>query len=303
MKTPEQSDENLRIAVHEFGHYEACASFGINSSPKVLGDAEQYQTANGKTIVGECRIDACANATPFQQSVIGWAGYLAEYICGVQVPQTRNPFPLKKFCLKDFYRAAEAEFEKTFSQSDQSLICAYKNHWVSFAGAYQRLRKKKAKILRLSRLEKSICDRVAENRRVEAAKWAGVPRPPGEPATHADFVRVVCGDDPQRFERYIVSRAEVHLCGGAAENFEDTKKSMLNHFLGSVADELRARHAGKADAEIAGVLFDENFASILKLQRRIYGGDFPDGDAWFAAARDFLNWAASEKNSRQRTNR
>src|ERR1039458_992876 len=50
-------------------------------------------------------------------------------------------------------------------------------------------------------------------------------------------------------------RVQAHLAGGATENFEDTKKSMHNHFLGSVTDELRARHAGKTDAEIAEVMF------------------------------------------------
>ena len=128
-----------------------------------------------------------------------------------------------------------------------------------------------------------------------------MPRPPHYPATHADFIHLVCSDDVASFERFIVNRAQAHLAGGATENFEDTKKSMLNHFLRGLTDELRARHTGKSDAAIAGVLFDENLASILKLQRRVYGGYFPDAVSWFAAARDFVNWSASVKNSTDQT--
>jgi hypothetical protein len=58
---------------------------------------------------------------------------------------------------------------------------------------------------------------------------------------------------------------------------------------------LQDLYAHRAAVEIAGVMFDENFTRILKLQRRINGGDFPGADSWFAAARDFLNWAASER--------
>ena len=39
--TPEKSVENFRIAVHEFGHYEVAASYGIAASPKVFTDAEK----------------------------------------------------------------------------------------------------------------------------------------------------------------------------------------------------------------------------------------------------------------------
>jgi len=49
---------------------------------------------------------------------------------------------------------------------------------------------------------------------------------------------------------------------------------------------LRDKHPGKSDDEIAGILFDENFAAIVKGQRDNYA-NFPSADSWLAAARDW----------------
>jgi len=285
--TSPKSAEILQIAIHEVGHYLVAASFGIGASPKVFREAEKFQTHDGKTIVGECQIDVLAKATLFQKSAIGWGGYVAEHLCGVETALTRNSFPLKKSSLRDFYNASQPRPEDIFSYADQCLIYAYKKHWLSFKAAYRILKKEKSKLLR-----------VAKNHQINFKSEAvrpGIPSPEKLPATHADFIHLVCDNTPERFERFIVSRALAQLTGGVDVNLTDVKTSMLKTFLGQVTDEKRARHAGKTDAEIADVLFDENFNGILNLQRRIYGGDFPDADSWFALARDFLNWSASER--------
>jgi hypothetical protein len=285
--TSPKSAEIFQIAVHEMGHFEAASYYGIAASPKVFREAEKFKTPDGKTIVGECKVEFLAKATLFQKSVIGWSGNLAEQICGVQNPSVCNPFPLQKSFLKDFYYAAIADAEKIFSLTDQILIFGYSNHWLSFKAAYRILKKEKSKLLRVAKSYQINFQSVPA--------LPGIPSPETFPATHADFIRVVCDNTPERFEQFITSRAIAHLAVGVNENFEDIKASMLKAFLGQITDEKRARHAGKTDAEIADALFDENFNGILNLQRRIYGGDFPDADSWFTLARDFLNWLASKR--------
>jgi hypothetical protein len=285
--TSPKSAEIFQIAVHEMGHFEAASYYGIAASPKVFREAEKFKTPDGKTIVGECKVEFLAKATLFQKSVIGWSGNLAEQICGVQHPSICNPFPLQKSFLKSFYYAAIADAEKIFSLTDQILIFGYANPWLSFKTAYRILKKEKSKLLRVAKSYQLNFKSVPA--------LPGIPSPEKFPATHADFIRLVCDNTPERFERFITSRAIAQLTSGAGVNLTDVKTSMLKTFLGQVTDEKRARHAGKTDAEIAVVLFDENFNGILNLQRRIYDGDFPNADSWFALARDFLNWLASEK--------
>lgn len=287
--TSDKSVEIFQIAIHEVGHYLVAASFGIGASPKVFREAEKFQTPDGKIIVGECQIDVLAKATLFQKSAIGWGGYVAEHLCGVETALIRNSFPLKKSSLRDFYNASQPRPENIFSFADQCLIYAYKKHWLSFKAAYRILKKEKSKLLRVAK-------NYQLNFKSESIR-PGIPSPEKLPATHADFIRLICGNDEKHFDQFIASRALAQLTGGAGGNLTDVKASMLKTFLGQITDEKRARHVCKTDAEIADVLFDENFASILNLQRRIYGGDFPDADSWFALARDFLNWSASERQN------
>jgi len=290
-KTAEQLDEAYRIAVHELGHCSVCAAFGIPSSPKVFERAERYLDSDGKIIVGVCETDALAGVRPFEKSCIGWGGYLAEHICGVAFKSCRNPFPLRRETLRDFYNAALVGFEENFTRADQIWICSYPDKLRSFKSAYQRLRLKAGKIKRLApdiAANANGGDRAA---RTIAALRDCFRRHNG--ATHDDFVRLVCGNDAERFEQFISRKATDHLSNRTMD-FAETKKSLTNSFLANLTDEIRARHKGRTDPEIAGVLFDENFASSLKFQWQIYGGDFKDEATWLAAARDFMDWTPSE---------
>ncbi len=283
-KTPEQAAEQQRVAIHELGHSLVCTSFRIHSSPEVFAEGDWDRNGH---IAGICRIDPLATATAFQKSVIGWGGYVGEHICGVQHPLRRNPFPLTKRTLQEFYDAAFDNFETKFSSTDQKLICAYQSHWVSFKGCYNRLRKKKQTLFRLARIGHFNFTRADER------KWQGIPRPPSFPATHADFVRLVCGGE-ERFERFITHKAQAHITNGKPEHFTEAKTSLVNYFLGQVTDELRARHTGKTDAEISDLQFEAEFASAVALQRSRYA-NFPGADSWIAAARDFLSWSNFNK--------
>lgn len=290
-KTAEQLAEDYRIAVHELGHYEVCAAFGIPSSPKVFELAERYLESDGKIIVGACEMDALTGGRPFEKSCIGWGGYLAEHICAVTLKTGRNPFPLRRETLRDFYNAALVGFEENFSLADQVWVCSYPDKLRSFKSAHQRLRLKAGKIKRLA---KEIAAN-ASDAASAAGTFAGLHdffrRHNG--ATHDDFVRLVCGR-AARFELFIGSKATEHL-SNRTMNFADTKKSLTHSFLANLTDETRARHEGRTDADIAEILFTAEHSRAMDFQRQIYGGDFKDEAAWLAAARDFMDWTPSEK--------
>jgi hypothetical protein len=226
-KTPEQIAEDFRLAVHELGHHEACASFRIPSSPKIFEEVERY-TDGGKTVVAVCIVDTLAKKTPFERSVIGWSGYLAEHLCGVAHKCNRNPFPLTPETLWDFYSAALANFEEHFSRQDQIWICAGKNEWRAFKGAYKRLLPKVEKIKRMAEViaaNFSDADRAART----VAALRDFFRRRNEMA-HDDFIQLVAGGDVARFERFIVSRIALNLTSNRTTDIEEAKRVMGTSF-------------------------------------------------------------------------
>jgi hypothetical protein len=179
------------------------------------------------------------------------------------------------------------------SQEDRRGIYGYADTWRSCKSAFAIVTKNRARIVRLAKCLAESKTKAA--READERKWHGIPRPSAFPASHDDFIRLVCGGDAERFEKFLESKALSILDIGAV-NLEAARKSMADRktFLGQITGELRARHAGKTDDEIADILFDENFAGIVRNQRLRFGGDFKDGTSWIAAAREFQQWATSE---------
>ncbi|HXR04183.1 MAG TPA: hypothetical protein VN836_05700 [Verrucomicrobiae bacterium] len=206
MTDNETSDETFRIAVHELGHYELCASFGIAASPHIFDDEERYLDVDGKTIIGQCIADGFAKATGFQTSAIGWGGYIAEHLVGVVRKSRRNPFPLRPDTLRDFYNASFARFESVFTLADQRLIYAYGNRWRSFKSAHKRLLPKVDKIKSLAPdLAAHVSDSAREIEREKEIMREWVVHLPSHkisPAERAmrlaDFLAGLRADDPQR---------------------------------------------------------------------------------------------------------
>jgi hypothetical protein len=275
------NNSDFNIGIHEGGHAVCAAAFRIPAYPEILhnGKSIATQTTN-PNYAGLCSFDD-GPIKPFHHAVISWGGPLAEALYGTP-PDWFPPYKPTALLLKDWWAAMATQL-KRFSEGDRAgILAGYKNSWRACKSAYRITKRNKARIVRLAMA-------MTAGRKATPS----MPLPEKFPATHADFVRLICASDETSFERFIVSKAQSHLAGGAAENFESAKQSMTAHFLGTVTDELRARHASKPDAEIAEIMFAENFASITNLQRTIYGGGFPDADSWLAAARDFKAWQAS----------
>ncbi|HXC36823.1 MAG TPA: hypothetical protein VNV43_13175 [Candidatus Acidoferrales bacterium] len=75
---------------------------------------------------------------------------MAELITGVQKVENGLGVPLTVATLKDWFRVSMCNLN-TFSPSDQMLICAVKNPWVSFKRCYHLLRRKKSKLMRYAK--------------------------------------------------------------------------------------------------------------------------------------------------------
>ncbi|HXR05439.1 MAG TPA: hypothetical protein VN836_12100 [Verrucomicrobiae bacterium] len=197
----EQFTEDFRVACHEHGHFFACLSFGISASPVVFIEAERYET----NVAGACRLDFLADATPFQKSVIGYAGFLAEHLCGVVPRRASNPFPLRETTLREFWSATETGFEAIFGLSDQRFIASYGNRWLAFKGAYFRIIKKRAKIKRLARhtANEKLAERIEFEKAKKAVEELAKNPPKTIPAAAsarilADFIEGLHPNDPRR---------------------------------------------------------------------------------------------------------
>jgi len=267
-KTPEQLAETYRVRIHEFGHFLVCSKFRINSDPQVFSEAERYPASNGAIVAGICRIDEFSKATRFQESVVGWGGVVAEALLSLQHSLGTMPFPLYKATLRDWYRVAMTNLGR-LSLGDQRLICGYKSTWVSFKAAYRILSKNKSKLVRMARPEKFAAADAAEAARIEQTKWQGIPRPLAFPATHDDFVRLVC-HNAECFDRFLVSRAALHLTNNRTTSIDDAKLALRELF---------------GDA----LVFSQRFVS------GIYAGDFPTADSWLTAAKAFQQWEGENK--------
>jgi hypothetical protein len=285
--------EEYRVTIHEIGHWLIALHYKITSHIVIFSiDGGEHFDTNGTRSAGVCFAEK--RGTPFQDSVWSWGGIMAELIAGVQLHPFDTGFPLATENLKYVHSTILSKSFQNLSLGDQLGICGKKPNDTlrSFKAAYKILSAEKSELLRLAELRTS--------RAGGYKATPSMPLPENWPATHLDFLRLICGNDEASFERFLITRAQCELVGGAADSFEAVKQSMLNNFLRGLTDEQRARHAGKTDSEIAEILFDENFAGLLKSQRRIFGSGFPDAVSWLAAARDFQNWV-SAKNSTDQT--
>jgi hypothetical protein len=162
--------------------------------------------------------------------------------------------------LRDWHWALLQQIGK-LSATDRAGILEYKNTMRSCESAYRLVTKHKTRIIRLARA--MTAGRIAK---------PSVPMPEKFPAAHADFLRLICGNDAASFERFIASRVSLHLTNNRTSNLDAAKIAL-------------------------GTLFDTAFAGSLNLQRSIYAGDFKTETDWLKAARDFKAWLASVNNS------
>jgi len=265
-ETPDQFEADLEaLTIHEAGHWHASVAFGIPAAMRIDMDAE------GHLVGGWCFRDF--HGSKFEGACIGWAGVMAEHMLN-RVWRHRTPLlfsPLTEANLSKFHWEASF-FLNELSVEDRQHIVAHTDTLESCQAAFRILSKRIGEIeadakLLADRTRKEVAAKLAA---ADERKWGRIPRPPHIPATHADFLNQVCGNDAERFEQFIVSRAALHLTNNRTMKIEDAKLSL-------------------------GAAFDDAVAISMNLQRKQYGGDFPDQDSWLSAARDFLNWTSEKK--------
>jgi hypothetical protein len=263
---------DFQIAIHECGHFVAASHYEIPACPELTpgGVSRLAPEMSNPSHAGVCHTELPYSR--FQYSVICWSGILAECLLGV-APSWAPPFPPSSRNLKDWHLMVLNQADK-LSRGDQlgifgtcdtgdSKIFTQGGVWRSCKSAFRILRSNRG---RITRLAKALTEAKAKgDRETDERKWAGVPRPSAFPATHADFLNLVCGNDSERFEQFVAHKAKSHLTNGRPENFENTK-------------------------QILGASFDDAFAISMNLQRSIYAGDFSTADSWLAAARVFQTW-------------
>jgi hypothetical protein len=283
------SDNIYAVAIEEAGHHVVAEHYRVASFPELTPDGISILDPNSTPhSAGVCHLDE--PVSKFEHAAICWAGIISLCLFGV-APTWAPPFKLTKRMLRDWCSMIFQQRHR-LSDADQRGIISYADTLRACKSAFAIVTKNRARIVRLA---KALAESKTKSiREADEKKWAGVPRPASFPASHADFIRLVCGGSAERFEKFITSKALSILDEGAA-NLEAAKKSMADKktFLGQVADEARAKHPGKSDAEIADILFDENFAGIVKGQRDNYA-NFASPDSWLAAARHFQQWASEE---------
>ena len=254
---PEISSD-LNTGIHEAGHSVCATHFKIAALPEILHD--------GRSIASEMiRPDAAGlcsyierKISPLQYAIISWGGAVAEALYGTP-PGWFPPFKPTALLLQDWWAGMEVQIHH-FSASDRAGIDGcYRQSWRACKTAFRIVTKNKARVRRLAQ---AITD---------GRKTPSMPLPEKFPASHADLVRVVCGNDAASFERFITGRAAMHLTNGTS-NLDDARLAL-------------------------GTSFDGAFAMSLNLQRSIYAGDFKTEADWLAAARDFKAWETSVKNS------
>jgi hypothetical protein len=247
-------------AIHEASHHAAADSFKIPSYPEVTpGGRSVLFPAEFPGIAGLCHLEN--PVTKFQSAVISWAGPLGQAMYA-ETPDWFPPFKPSEKMLRDWFSMVMQQINR-LSDGDRCGIRGYKDPWRACRSAFAVVRKNRARIVRLA---KCLAATIANaDRQADEQKWAGVPRPPLFPASHADFIRLVSGDDAERFEQFLLSRAARHLTNNRTMDIEDAKAGL-------------------------GAAFDDAFAISMNLQRQLYAGDFPDADGWLRTAKDFQQW-------------
>jgi hypothetical protein len=153
MSTTDTNSDDFRVLIHELGHAEACIRFNIPCQAVVFPpDARPVNPASiGGVMAGVCRM--VRSGTPYQNSVIGWSGVLAEIITGVPNPVIDPGLPLRADTLREVYGACLVSFDK-LSLPDQTLICGFRrSHWQTYRASWELLRSKKGRLLRLAKMK------------------------------------------------------------------------------------------------------------------------------------------------------
>jgi hypothetical protein len=250
------SSDDYNIALHEGAHAVVATTFKIPAMPELTpnGFSVLAQTTEPGT-AGLCHFDN-GKITPWQSAVISWAGVMTEALFGHR-QFWMPPFKPSHLMLRDWHWALLQQIGR-LSATDRAGILEYKNTMRSCESAYRLVTKHKTRIVRLAKA-------MTAGRKVTPS----LPLPEQFPATHADFVRLICASDEANFEQFIAGRTALHLTNGRTSNLEDAKLSL-------------------------GTSFADAYAMSLNLQRSIYAGDFKTETDWFAAARPFLEWAKAE---------
>lgn len=259
--------EEYRITIHEIGHWLIALHYKIASHIEIfsIDGGEGFET-DGTRSAGVCFSEK--RGTPFQDSVCSWGGIMAELIAGVQPPQFDTGFPLATENLRYIHSTILSKSFTLLSRSDQLGICGKNSNDTlrSFKAAYKILSAEKSELLRLAELRTS--------RAAGRKDGVTLPMPEKFPATHAEFLKLICSSDETSLEQFIAGQVSLHLTNGRTTNLKDARHSL-------------------------GTFFDDAYAMSMNLQRSIYAGDFKTETDWLAAARLFLEWAKAEavKNS------
>jgi hypothetical protein len=255
--------EYFSTAVHESAHAVAADHFKIPSYPEVFtgGRSVLFPAEVSTSYAGRCHLES--PVTEFQQAVISWAGPMGQAMFSTS-PDWFPPFKPSEKMLRDWFSMMLNQLRR-LSDGDARGIRGYKDQWRACRSAFAILRKNRARIIRLGKCLAQV--QVNAEREADERKWSGVPRPSAFPASHEDFVHLVCGG-PERFDEFITHRAKSHLTNGRPWDIQTAK-------------------------EILGEKFDAEFFRALDFQRTLYA-DFKTANAWLLAAHNFQQWAARE---------
>jgi len=188
------SSDDYNIALHEGAHAVVATTFKIPAMPEITpgGYSALAQTTEPGT-AGLCHFDN-GKITPWQSAVISWAGVMTEALFGHR-QFWMPPFKPSHLMLRDWHWALLQQIGR-LSATDRAGILEYKNTMRSCESAYRLVTKHKTRIIRLAKA--LAAGRIAK---------PSLPLPEQFPATHADFVRLICGNDVASFEQFIATIA------------------------------------------------------------------------------------------------
>jgi len=270
MKTVAQQMEENRTKIHEVGHALVCTHYKINSNIKMFDIQECHRDAFGERMLGACELGP--NRTAFQNSVIGFAGVMAEIIAGVAAFSV--PFVLSKATLRDWYHRVACQ---ELSTSDRSLIYGYKNPFRAFKSCWRILRRSRRKLIRMACLKANPEEPDSKDCLMSAPVpipvdlqpmftnppaflRPAVPVPAAFPASEDDFVRLACDGDGDSYSEFLTDRVkrQWRLTGAGAD---DAKAQIMAA--------IRQANPGRSDDTVAA-LFDEAFKQAVARERELF---------------------------------
>jgi hypothetical protein len=191
--------DDLTTAIHEAGHSVAADLFRIPAYPEVTPGG--FSAVTGTTDArhaGVCHFDD-GPVSKFQLAVISWSGPLAHCLYGTR-HDWMPPFKPSVKLLRDWHGMMLQQIAR-LSDGDRRGILGYRDSWRSCKSAFAIVRKNRVRIIRLAKAMTGATEKTA------------VPMPDNFPATLADFVRLVAGDDEQKFRSFVRADAEAFIAG------------------------------------------------------------------------------------------